>query len=401
MSDLYLDEIEKIKYYKDIITEELLSRGTAVNKEKLQERLDDIDLKLAIFSQAYIQSGSRFSPDTFNQQKQDLYKDLAILYHLLYLLTNQRVDKARIRMRYELDDLRTLVKEFQYLVDAQTVSVYGNTIYRKTNQFNQTYKDGQVIINLGPVTVSSGSYLAPMISSEEINQEDVTFIFQNAQNADEPIIRSSAYDYSKNYIKILGNYQLKKTAYKYNNKIFGKELIAVDDKINENSQYNLLLNENQVLVFGNDKTQIRYETKMPEVYYTAADAEEIRFCVYGASFIQIPTVGNVEYKNFTGDTIISPKQRQKIILRGNKFSFDIKTDGTVYAEIVPGIIQDAQLTVAGDFSDITDYTVEEICYGDSIDYNVSILIDNAKSAFYDIQYVIIKQARVSELEDME
>ena len=43
MSDLYLDEIEKIKYYKDIITEELLSRGTAVNKEKLQERLDDIE----------------------------------------------------------------------------------------------------------------------------------------------------------------------------------------------------------------------------------------------------------------------------------------------------------------------------------------------------------------------
>ena len=46
--------------------------------------------------------------------------------------------------------------------------------------------------------------------------------------------------------------------------------------------------------------------------------------------------------------------------------------------------------------------VETINYGDDITFNnVRVVIDNVTHALYDIQYIVIKQARISELEDME
>lgn len=399
MSNLYLDEIEKIKFYKQRISEKLISYGLAANKEQVQQELDNLDLKLAIFSQAYINSGSQFSVEKFNEQKKDIYNDLVILYRLVYHLAEQRIEKARIRIRYALDDLRTDAKCFQYVTDSQTVSVYGKTVFNQSSNFAQEYQDGQVIIDLGPVTVSSGSYLAPIFVSDETDPEDVSFIFidENDNKA-----QTAVYNYAKNYVKVVGNYQLSVTPYTYEDKIFGKELISIDEEVDENCQYNLFLNKNQLRVKKLDGTGMRYVKKEPGVYYTTEDREEISFYVYGASFIQLHQVGNIEYKNFVGTDIVTPRQRQKIVLRGENFSFDIKTDGVIYAEKIPAVIQDKQLAIGQNFENISDYMVETINYGDDITFNnVRVVIDNVTHALYDIQYIVIKQARISELEDME
>lgn len=399
MSDLYLDEIEKIKFYKQRITDQLLSYGIIANKEQVQKRLSEIDLKLAVFSQAYIQSGSSFSVDTFNKQKQDIYEDLTILYMLLYRLAQDRVEKARIRLRYGLDDLRTKVGRFQYLVDAQTVSVYGETVFHQASDFVQEYVNGQVIVDLGPVTVSSGTYLAPMIASDELNIEDVSFIFVNADDSE---IKASAYNYAKNYVKVLGNYQLSMQTFQNQDKTFGTNLIPAGENLSPEDRYNLFLNQDQIRVRSLENTEFGYKTKTPEIYYTANEREEISFYVYGASRIQLASVGEIEYKNFAGDEIIAPKQRQKIILRGGHFSFDIKTDGIIYADKISAQVQNGQLKIDQDFENIEDYTVENIKYGEDVTFSdVKIVIDNATHTFYDIKYVVIKQARISELEDIE
>lgn len=399
MSDLYLDEIEKIKFYKQRITDQLLSYGIIANKEQVQKRLNEIDLKLAVFSQAYIQSGSEFSVDTFNQQKKDIYEDLTILYMLLYRLAENRVEKTRIKLRYGLDDLRTKVGRFQYLVDAQTVSVYGETVFHQASDFVQEYIDGQVIIDLGPVTVSSGTYLAPMIASDELNIEDVVFVFTNTDGTE---IQSAAYNYAKNYVKVLGNYQLSMQTFNNDDKIFGKNLIPAGEDLSQEDRYNIFLNQNKICVRNLDNTKFDYKIKMPEIYYTAINREEISFYVYGASKIQLASMGDIEYKNFIGDEIITPKQRQKIILRGSNFSFDIKTDGIIYADKISAQVQNDQLKIDQDFENIEDYTVENIRYGEDVTFsNVKIIINNAAHTFYDIKYIVIKQARISELEDIE
>ena len=99
MSDLYLDEIEKIKYYKQKILDKYVDQGIVPNKEKVQTAMDRIDKKIAVFAQSYIKSGSDFDTTKFNEQKQDIYRDLVILYTVLYKLIEEHVDKVQENIR--------------------------------------------------------------------------------------------------------------------------------------------------------------------------------------------------------------------------------------------------------------------------------------------------------------
>ena len=394
MSDLYRDEIEKIKYYKEKITDKFLSQGIGISKERVQQELDKLDLKIAIFSQAYIQSGETLSVKKFNEQKQDIYHDLTVLYKVLYDLLKERIEKAQVRIRYELDDLRIKAERFRYLTEAQTVAIYGTTIFHQTNNFEQSYQDGKVYIDLGPVTVSSGSYLVPILSCNEIDPKDVTFKF------DEDMV-TSAYNYSREYLRYTGDYTLETNWSQNTEKNFGEDLIDAPGTVNASDPYNLFLNQSCVRIEDLDTNQVRYIVKSPELYVSVPGYAEISFYVYGASYIRMGTFGSVSYKNFSGDEILAPTQRQKIVLRGNDISFDIQTDGTLYAEKVPATIQDDKLKIHRNYANITDYMVEHIsCGSDTTFENVQVIIDNAMHTFYDINYIVIKQANVSELEDI-
>ena len=399
MSDLYLDEIEKLKYYRERITDRLLKQGVAADKERVAKQLATIDAKISLFSQSFIRSGSQFDTTRFNEQKQDIYRDLLILYKILYYLANERVEKTQAKIRYGLDDLRIQVKNFQHIVDSQTLSIYGNTIFRQANNFKQEYKDGQIIIDLGPITVPSGSYLAPIIIADEINLEDAVFIFTDENGYE---LRTAPYNYNKTYTKILGNYRIDTYSYDFADKSFGKELISIGKDLVPTDQYNLFLNKNKIKILDLKTNRTTYIRKTPEIYYRAIGPEEISFYVYGASIIQLPVMGTLEYANIKDNELISPAQRQKIVLRGKDFSFDIHTDGLVFSEKTEAIQHKNQLSVVHGYEDITDYMVEDISYGDDIKFSdVKIVVDNAAHPFFDIDYVIIKQAQISELEDRE
>ena len=393
MSNLYLDEIEKIKYYKQRIVKQYAEQGIPISKEKIQAALDKIDTKLAVLKQRYIASGSRMDPELFNQQKQDIYFDLAVLYRVLYQLADQRVEKAQIRMRFALDDLRLKEKEFQFLADTQTIAIYGDVIFSQTNNFNQVYDNGQVLIHLGSISVASGSYIAPLFYCDNIDVDNIIFRFD--QDTEIP-----PYNAGKKYYKVQGNYQLNTEYHENTEKDFGVGLIATDTEVHDMNRYNIFMNQNKILVRNLNTGKQEYKEKETEIYYTANELTEISFYVYGATEIHFDFAGDVEYTNFSGHEILAPAMRQKIVLRGQRFSFDVKTDGQLFAEKSTALINNGNLTLHRIYHDIDDYMIEQILYGDNVIYDdVTVIVKDADSTFYDIKYIVIKQVQISELED--
>ena len=394
MSDLYLDEIEKIKYFKEKIINRYLSQGIAADKEKVQEFLDQIDMKLAIFSQSYIQSGSTFDPERFNQQKQDIYRDLTVLYLVLYKLVKERLTATEARVQYLINALQKDSDQFKFLVDYQSVSIYGKTIFHQSSNFNQEYENGRIVINLGEISVPSGSYLACLFQCAEADQEDITFYFD-----DESFI--TAYGNGARYLQVLGNYGLNTENHANESVSFGKDIISTNMEISEKNKYYIFMNRDQVKIKRLDYSASTYAVKQKETYYTLAAESEISFYVYGASYIQFDTVGTIEYASFTENIINHPAQRQKVVIRAAaNFSFDILTDGTVYAEKAGAVVRGNELRLMQDYAGITDYMIEEVAFGDDIVFDdVKIVIDNAEDTFYDIDYIAIKQTQVSELEN--
>lgn len=395
MSELYLDEIAKLEHYRQLATEKYLKQGTLAGKEKIESVLSKIDTKLAIFKQSYIVSGETMDPGVFNKQKEDIYHDLSILYRILYDLANERVEKARIRARFLLDDLRIKARTFQSVIDTNAMTVYGKTIFHQANGFDQEYDNGQVIVHLGPVSVSSGSYLAFLFSCDEVRTDHI--IFRLNGETDIP-----AYTQNHEYYKVLGNYTLHTEFHENTETSFGNRFIAVDTEICDTDQYNLFLNKDQFFIQRLTDGMFFYKNKLPETYYESAGSEEVSFYVYGASYIRFAMTGDIDYKNFAGDEILSPLQRQKIIIRGDRFWFDIQTDGLIFADKTEGIVADRALTLHREFEHITDYMVEQIAYGEDVVFEtVDVVIQEAASTFYNIRYVAIKQIQISELEDRQ
>lgn len=389
---MYLDEIEKLNCYKKQIVDNYLEKGSTIDKNKLQSKLDEIDAKLSIFRQGYIEEGETLNLDKFNDQKSDIYTDLCILYKTAYKIAREKLATVENRIECELQSLNETAKQYKNKTALETLSVYGNTIYFATNGFDQQYKDGQVEINLGSISIPSGSYIVYICDCDETEPENIVFEFDdNTKIAD--------YMYGRKYLKLAGNYTIN------TEEIEKTEAAATAFEVkgegaNLSSTYNIYAGKNKLTIKNPDIYRTRFIDKTLNIPFVADSDCEISFYIYGASTIAFNYSGEYDYKSFDGYLIESPKYRQKVLIKAKAgFTLDFVTDGTIYADKQSCITGDSSIICPKGYDGVSDFLLEEIAYGDDITFdNVRIVAKNATVAFHDINYVAIKQCQISELD---
>lgn len=387
----YLEELEKKNYYRNYLVNEYLEKGTLIDKAKLEEKLNAIDTKLAVFSQGYIEEGELLNLEKFNDQKYDLYIDLSILYKSLFRLAQEKLSSIETLINTELTELNEIAKYYKNKEEIATLEIDGNALYYATNDFDQEYKDGQVIINLGQISIPSGSYIACLFNSNEVDSSNVIFRFdENTQIAD--------YIAGEKYLTIIGNYAI--NTEKIEKKEGATSSFAIGDVPKQNAIYNVFAGENKIKVKYDELANIEYIDKEERIPLKLAKAGEISFYVYGSSIIRFSYRGDAEYKSFTGYEISSPEYRQKITINAKAgFELDIATDGVIYADKQSCIIDEESIICPVGYNGIDDFLLEEIKYGDDVVFDdVKIIIRNANTTFYNINYVAIKQCHITELD---
>lgn len=393
--NVYLEELEKKNYFKNYLVNEYLEKGTLIDKAKLEEKLAAIDTKLSVFSQGYIEEGELLNIEKFNDQKHDLYVDLSILYKTLYRLAQEKLSSIESRINTELTELNEAAKYYRNREKLATLEIDGNALYYKTNGFDQEYKDGQITVNLGQVSIPSGSYIACLFDSDETDSSNVIFRFNdNTQVAD--------FVAGGNYLTVIGNYTI--NTKKIEKKEGATSSFTIGDVPKENTIYNVFAGENKIKVKYEELANIEYINKQERIPFKLAKDAEISFYVYRATTIRFSYRGEAEYKSFTGYEISSPQYRQKITINAKAgFELDIVTDGVIYADKQSCIIDEDSIICPIGYNGIDDFLLEEIEYGEDVVFDdVKVIIRNADSAFYDINYIAIKQCRILELDgDLE
>lgn len=393
---MYSDEIKKIEYYKQQIVDEYLKNGKLLSKNEVQKKIDDIDLKLSIFRQGYIANGEILNLEKFQDQKQDLYKDLKILYELMYEMAYDRLCKTQAKIEYKINYLNEISKKYKYRTALESIGVYGNSIYYETNGFTQYYINGKVRIDLGELKIKSGSYVACMLGCDELSHnEKVIFHFDDRKVSD--------YTYNKDLLSIIGNYNIETHDFSIEentNTAFKITLGEQDYKPNVNSKYNIFGGKDKIKIFYPNSGKTEFIDKIENVPFVASESCEITFYIYGAKDITFDFNDKYDYKSFSGYENKSPKQRQKIYIKAMPgFILDFSTDGTLYAHKENGYIKEEQLYSQNGFGSITDFMLEEMAYGAPVTISDAYVeIENPYSSFYDINYISIKETQVSELD---
>lgn len=392
---MYSDEIKKIEYYKEKIIALYLNDNKIINKDELQKKIDNIDLKLAVFKQGYIENGEILNLKKFNEQKADIYYDLKVLYELAYELAKEKLTFVQAKIDYKINSLQEKAKYYKYRNDLESASIFGKSVYYATNGFNQSYENGDILISLGSLNINSGSYLICQLDCSEVDKKDIIFTFDD-------LCRVGDYRYNKDLLPITGNYNINNYNFKLKENTSTSFKIEVEKlRPNNNNKYNVFGGKDKIKVYYPSENRTEFINKVANIPFVADKDCQITFYVYGASEINLSINDKYDYKSHDEYEIKSPKKRQKFLYRAQQgFILDFNTDGTLYSEKTTGYIQDESLYSKNGFGTLVDFMLEEIAYGEPIKFkDVVVRIKNAPASFIDINYISIKEAQISELEN--
>lgn len=391
---MYKDEIEKIKYYvKKIIDLEAMN-GKVLSSDEINKAIDEIDTRLAIFKQAFIDTGETLDLEKFNEQKVDIYEDLKILYRLVYETAEKRMMLLEDKIKYQLEEMYAETNKYKQRNQIETLSIYGKTLFFQTSGFNQMYENGNIVIRLGELDIPAGSYIACLLNCPEADSKDIYFQFDDK-------LKTTDFRANRSFLKIQGSYEINTHMYK-SNELYSKGFeVPVSVNPKKTNTYTLYAGENKIKVFYPQYGRTTYYEKKPGIAFKADEDCEISFYVYGSTSINFDmTSEKCLYKSFNEDLINAPKHREKIVIRCESgFILDFVTDGKIFADKGRCYIKEDKIYSEGGFSELNSYLLEEIAYGPDVHFNdVKIIIKNAKELFYDIESVAIKFAQISELD---
>ncbi len=365
---LYSDEIEKINYYKERIIEAMAKNGEFPNDMEVKKRLDAIDNKLSIFQYRNVMSGDLFDATAFNEYMTAIYTDLTILYKLAYQCCVNEFEQIKSYADSHLIQLERMAKRYMLQTETElSTTSLGKTIFFQTSGFN--IKEGNTVarIELGDIEVSAGSKLACLFEGTEISPSQVVFSFEGGGNC-------SPYSYNRDLFTVKG--EPSHTNYEYSTIEHDLMTVAMDiDKFvpDRANSYIIYAGKNQYTVmdsYGNS----REETLTSLATESQSTAGKITFYIVGGKYANFEFSKMPDSKNFEGTEITNMQSHQKITMSYSKgFSFNVHTDGVIYAARKNGIFINGRLYYPN-ATTMKDFLVEEYSNASKVTYNTSAVI---------------------------
>jgi len=178
----YRDEIEKIKYLRNRIASSLVMNGSYPDRAIIDNRLSAIDSKLAIYSHMSVQESDKFNTKQFNNEMQDIYSDLVILYQLVYEFNTKRYEATRAYVEMHLAELEALAERHERKSTFEIGSTFiGKTIFFQTNGFQSSTSDYITTLLLGNISIAPGSKVAFFIDGRYFDKNEATFYVDDMQ----------------------------------------------------------------------------------------------------------------------------------------------------------------------------------------------------------------------------
>lgn len=335
----YIDEIEKINYYKEKIIQNLSQNGIFPNNLIVEEKLRNIDTSLAIFQYISNSENEAFDTSKFNEDFNRIYDDLLILYKLAYNICIDKFEEIKAYAETHLLELEDLSRKYEYKTKFEIDSTsLGNTLFFQTNGFNIEQVNGLAKIKLGSIKVNNDSKIACLFDANNIEDKQVVFSFDGTN--------CSPYSYNKDFLYISGDIDINTYEYKLPDDLINNDIfeMAIDEFVpNNNNRYIIYGGYNTIYTSLDDNIKTFYE-KQNDTPISLTGGGKIVFYVLNGTFITFDFSKQPIETNFTGTKIDNITSPQKIIIEYyGDFSFDFVTDGKIYATREKGIVQNNKL----------------------------------------------------------
>lgn len=392
---MYRDMAIKMKYHKEKIIQSFIDLGVFPTDERIQELLDSIDLSTAYLNVEEAVPGKDFDTETYNAMFLSIYRDLELLYKLLFELAVEEYTLLTSFVDTHLDNLETTMDFYKEKAEQETnTTSLGNTILFKNHSFNTKVQNNITHIDLGTVSVHNGSRIASIFNANDIEGDKVIFSYTK----DNEVLRATPYNY--NYATIVIPGEANKNEYAFNLSedqiIDGMIKMDISKTPSQNNAYTILGAKDKVLVkqFGEiTKHQIKNRpTKFDMLSFS--EKSYIDFYTIGTTSITFRFNKKPVSTNFSLDNYIVSNLNYVhhfFIECDAGFSFDFDIDGgQVFALKETGLIIDNELYFPKNI-EAREFKIIEYELGDKETYKVTVDIVNDDGDQVDIKSILIKE----------
>lgn len=393
---MYKDMAVKMRYHKERIIQSFIDIGVYPTDDRIENLLNSIDMSLSYLYVEEALPGKSFDVDAHNAMMHSIYKDLQLLYKLLFELSVEEYTLLTSFIDTHLDNLEQTTSFYKDKAEQETnTTSLGKTILFKNHSFASKIQNNILHIDLGSVAVHSGSRIANFFNANEIEGDKVIFSFKRE---DEDVLRATPYNY--NYASIVIPGEQNKKEYDYtieeDQVINGMIKIDIGKKPSHDNEYIILGAKNKVLVkqFGEiTKHQIKHRpTKFDMLGFN--EKSYIDFYTIGTKSITFRFNKKPISTNFSLDNYVVNNLNHVhhfFIECDAGFSFDFDIDGgEVFALKESGVIIDNELYFAKNI-EVREFKTIEYELGDKVQYDVSVDIINDDGELIDIQSIMIKE----------
>lgn len=387
---MYIDQEKKLEYYTKLIIDTITKTGAYPAPSLVQSRLNDIDTALSIYRMHINTSGKTFDTTEYNNDLNNIYNDLLILYQSVYDLSVKEYNELKTEIDNELQDLETTAQKCYRRSELETTNTFGKTLFFQSSGFKQEYDNGVITIPIDSITTHEQATLACIVDGADSLPYDSMYFEINKK-------RIKPYNYNSDTYKVPGSSNIKTYPYTLSSdKKSSTFSFVIDDFTpDDKASYKILSGKDSFTFLDSTRYSPTLMTKTPNMSVSIDKRGTVTFYVYNAKSISFEFNKEPLSKNFSTNIISSPDTIQKINIKFETGSvFNVITDGTIYAYYDISFISDD--SVCGYRHDtVSDYLLIETKESDTVKIDdIKLIIENANYSYYGITDIAIKESEV-------
>lgn len=394
---MYKDIVAKIEVHKQKIIDGFIKQGIYPTDKMIEERLQSIETSLSFLKPTTMVQGEIFNVEVYNNMLQSVYKDLELLYQLLYEISIKEYFTLKAFVDTHLDELEDYATKYEKRAELEANSTsLGKSILFKNSGFDLFSENNINLIDLGAISVNKGSRISCFLNANNIESDQVVFGFKKGTEAP---IYVAPYNYNQDMLLIPGDVNKKVYEIKIDDdKVLSDktEMILKDSAINLKNQYVILGGKDKILVkkFAEQSSQLILESPISSEMTVFDSHSYIDFYVIGGNKISFRFNKKPKNTNFVSENYAISNLdyiHHFFIECEEGFAFSFELDGgEVFAAKETGKIIDKKLFFVRDI-DIRDFKVVEYSLGDPETYSAFIKIMNDTGDPIDVESVCIKE----------
>lgn len=376
---MYKDMLLKLDYHRNNIINAFIKRGYFPNKEEINNKLEQMNSRLALFKKQVFVPGEIFDTKEINHMLKMIYTDIVFLYKVLEEIQKEEFNKMILNIETHMANLESIANNFKKRANEEVNGTsLGKTLLFKSNKWDIDFNDDSIIIDVGKLELTQGSEISCFANIKNTNKKNIVFEF-NALDSKYSFI-ALPYNYNNDTYIVPGELAVKNTELKLEENFNINSEIKIPFPTNSKNKYTILGGKNKMVVTDKENNSIRVvDIPTRDKPFISNKSCFISFYVENKGSIEYNFNKKPFHSNFSiqDGTIKIEKDVQKIFLDVDEgficyFNFNENTIGWSIAEYA--LPYDNYLIYNGMIL-VRDFKVKEYIRNKSTIYNIKLKIN--------------------------